>query len=158
MKNRPRGFEALLRPTLREFNEFVRLLDSMTSDNINLKFFQGDVPLERDVERKDGKVQVERKGSIQVLQEWIESRFRPKDKGPMDDLFATFREIRNLRNKPSHAPTEDEFSTKIAADQRELMKRAYGAVRLLRLILSNHPGAEAVQVDEHLADGQIWTM
>ena len=158
VENRPRGFEALLRPTLEEFNDFVRLLDSMTSDNINQKFFQDDVPLERDVERKDGKVQVERKGSIQVLQEWIEARFRPKDKAPMDQMFATFREIRKLRNKPSHAPTENEFSTKIAADQRQLMKRAYGAVRLLRLILANHPGAETVKVDEHLIDGQIWTI
>ena len=158
VENRPRGFEALLRPTLKEFNEFVRLLDSMTSDNINLKFFQNDLPLERDVERKDGKVQVERKGSIQILQEWIEARFRPKDIGPMDEMFATFREVRKLRNKPSHAPTEDQFSTKIAVDQRELMKRAYGAVRLLRLVLANHPGAEAVKVDEHLADGQIWTI
>lgn len=158
VKNRPCGFEALLRPTLKEFNEFVRLLDSMISDNINLKFFQDDVPLERDVERRDGKVQVERKGSLQVLQEWIEARFRLKDKAPMDEMFATFREIRKLRNKPSHAPTENEFSTKIASEQRELMQRAYGAVRMLRLILANHPGAETVKVDEHLIDGQIWTI
>lgn len=158
VENRPRAFEALLRPTLREFNEFVRLLDSMISDNIHLKFFRGDVPLERDIERKDGKIQVEKKGTLQVLQEWVEARFRPNDKAPVDDMFATFREVRRLRNKPSHAPTEDEFSTKIAADQRELMKRSYGAIRLLRLILANHPGAELVKVDEHLADGQIWTI
>lgn len=158
VENRPRGFEALLRPTLKEFNDFVRVLDSMISDNINLKFFQDDVPLERDVERKDGKVQVERKGSIKVLQEWIERRFRPKDKAPMEEMFATFREIRRLRNKPSHTPTEDEFSIEIAANQRDLMKRAYGAVRLLRLVLANHPGAGAVKVDEHLADGRIWTI
>lgn len=157
VENRPRGFEALLRPTLKEFNDFVRLLDSMISDNINLKFFQGDVALERDVERKDGKVQVERKGSIQVLQEWIEARFRPKEKDPMDDMFATLREIRKLRNKRSHAPIEDEFSTKIAADQRKLMKRAYGAIRQLRLVLANHPGAETVKVGKILADGRIWT-
>jgi hypothetical protein len=156
--NRPRAFEALLRPTLREFNEFVRLLDSMISDNINPKFFRGEIPLERDVERKDGKIQVERKGTLQVLQEWVEARFRPKDKDPMDEMFDIFREVRRLRNKPSHAPTEDEFSTKIAADQRELMKRAYGAVRLLRLILANHPDASHVKVSEHLADGRIWTI
>lgn len=158
VENRPRGFEALLRPTLKEFNDFICLLDSMMSDNINLKFFQNDVPLERDVERKDGKVQVERKGSIQVLQEWIEARFRPKDKALMEEMFATFRKIRSLRNKPSHAPTDDEFSIKIAAEQRELMKSAYGAVRSLRLVLANHPGAEAVDVNEQLADGQIWTI
>jgi hypothetical protein len=155
---RPRGFEALLRPTLKEFNDFTRLLDSMISDNINLKFFQDDISLERDVERKDGKIQVERKGSLSVLEEWIMSRFRPKDRTPMDDMFATFRQIRKLRNKPSHAPVEDEFSLEIAAQQRELMIKAYGAIRMLRLVLVNHPGAGAVKVDEHLADGQIWTI
>jgi hypothetical protein len=158
VENRPRAFEALLRPTLREFNEFVRLLDSMISDNISLKFFQGDVALERDIQRKDGKVQVERKGSLQALQDWVEARFKPKDQAPMDEMFATFREIRKLRNKPSHTPTEDEFSSDIAADQRTLMKRAYGAIHLLRLILANHPGAEQVTVDKHLADGRIWTI
>lgn len=76
----------------------------------------------------------------------------------MEEMFATFREIRRLRNKPSHTPTEDEFSIEIAANQRDLMKRAYGAVRLLRLVLANHPGAGAVKVDEHLADGRIWTI
>ena len=156
--SRPRAFEALLRPTRKEFNDFVRLLDSMTSDNINLKFFGNDVILERDVPRKDGKVQVERKGTIQVLQEWVEARFHPTEKAPMDEMFATFREIRKLRNKPAHAPVEDEFSINIAAEQRELMKRAYGAVRLLRLVLAKHPGAEAVEIDEHLVDGRIWTI
>jgi hypothetical protein len=158
VENRPRGFEALLRPTLKEFNDFVRLLDSMTSDNINLKFFQDDVPLERETERNDGRVQVERKGSIQVLQEWIEARFHPKEKSSMDEMFNTFREIRKLRNKPSHTPMENEFSITIASEQRELMKRAYGAVRLLRLILVNHPKARTVKIDRHLIDGRIWTI
>ena len=158
VENRPRGFEALLRSTLKEFNDFVRLLDSMISDNININFFKHDVSIEKDIKRKDGKIQVERKGSIQILQEWIEERFHPKNKSQMNEMFSTFREIRKLRNKPSHAPTENEFSIAIAVEQRELMKRAYGAIRLLRLILVNHPGAEVVKVDKHLTDGKIWTI
>lgn len=155
--DRPKGFASLLRPTLREFNEFIRLLDSMISDNINLKFFQDDVDFERETERPDGRIQVDRKGSLQILQEWIESKFRPSDPAPMTKIFATFREVRKLRNKPSHSAVEDEFSTHISTNQQDLMVRAYEAIRTLRLILANHPKAKGVEVGEALYKGLIWS-
>jgi hypothetical protein len=53
---KPRGFGFLIRPTLREFNDFVHLLDKMLSDNLNKKFFGDDIPLEQEEVRNDGKI------------------------------------------------------------------------------------------------------
>ena len=49
------------------------------------------------------------------------------------------------------------FSTDIASQQRELMRRSYEAVRTLRLTLANHPAAKSVKVDDLLYEGRIWT-
>jgi hypothetical protein len=155
-ETRPRGFGSLLRPTLRELNDFIRLLDSMISDNIDTKFFKKEVSSEKQVERKDGKIQVERKGTLQMLQEWVETKFSAKEPEPMQEIFTTFREIRKLRSKPSHKAVEDQFSLDIAKQQRDLMREAYVAVRTLRLLFANHPAAKSVEVFSMLYEGKIW--
>jgi hypothetical protein len=155
---RPKGFSSLLRPTVREMNDFVRLLDGMISDNINLKFFKDDVALEKEIDLGNGRFRVERKGTLQILEEWIRSKFRPKDEAPMNALFVAFRDVRKLRNKPAHAHVEDKFDAAIGKQQRELVLSAYEAVRTLRLVLANHPLAKEVEVDEFLYEGRIWSM
>lgn len=45
-EKRPVEFSFLVRPTRKEFNAFVLLLDKMISENINRVFFQDEVPLE----------------------------------------------------------------------------------------------------------------
>jgi hypothetical protein len=155
--NRPKAFASLLRPTVREFNDFVRLLDSMISDNINRDFFRGAISLESEKERPDGRVEVRQKGTIQLLEEWLRSRVRLRDPAPMEAMFSEFKNVRKLRNKPAHAPIEDAFSREIVNEQRNFMIRVYKAVRTLRLILANHPAAKDVEVDELLRKGMIWT-
>lgn len=155
--NRPKGFASLLRPTLREFNDFVRLLDSMLSDNIDKKFFGSDVSLETEQTRSDGKVIVQQKGTLRLLRDWLEKSFRPGDPKPVEEMHATFGRVRQLRNKPSHSVQEDEFSKEIVQQQRELMIGAYSALRTLRLILANHPAARLIEIDEHVREGLIWT-
>lgn len=56
--NKPRNFGFLVRPTLAEYNAFTLTLDKMMSDNINKKFFMGEVPDETEQERDDGKIVV----------------------------------------------------------------------------------------------------
>lgn len=153
---RPKAFASLLRPTLREFNDFVRLLDVMLSDNLSTDFFNGEVPLESEHERPDGRIEVRRRGSIQILESWIALKFRPRDPDPVKEMFATLRRIRAMRNKPSHSALEDEFSKEIAENQRNLMIDAYAAVRLLRLILANHAKAKTIEIDEQVREGLIW--
>ena len=69
--NPPKAFGFLLRPTLEEFNAFVQLLDKIVSENLNHDVFQGEVPLEEDELRWDGKVVVRQLGTIQLLDRWI---------------------------------------------------------------------------------------
>ena len=158
--SRPKEFAFLIRPTLSAFNSFVLLLDQMMSDNINKKFFEGEIADEYDYEREDGKIEVRRKGTIAILEEWIDQYFRPADDGPINDMKAAFRKVRKLRQKPAHSVQEDVFDQKYLKDQRKLMLDAYGAVRTLRQILASHPRVKAdpPDINEQLWRGEIWSM
>jgi hypothetical protein len=155
---RPREFSFMLRPTLRELHSFCLLLDKMMSDNINKSFFAGDVPLESDQMRPDGKVVVTQHGTISLLETWLRKYFHPADKGELDLIFATFRKVRNLRQKPAHSVNEDEFDQNHFKFQRQLMNEAYNSVRFIRLAFANHPAVKRnpPTICDELRDGKIW--
>jgi hypothetical protein len=155
-EERPKNFGFLLRTTTKEFEAFVHLLDKLLSDNINKEFFASDLELFRSEHRKDGSIVEVQKGTIQLLEEWLKSRFRPVDTEPLQQLFTTLRHIRKLRQKPAHAVEEDRFDPHLYKQQRELINEAYTAVRTLRLILANHPKAKGYTVSKHLHEGRIW--
>jgi hypothetical protein len=155
---RPKEFGFLLRPTESEFNSFMLLLDKMMSDNLNKKFFEDDVELESEEERADGKIVVKQKGTIQILESWVNKYFRPADRKPIDDMVAIFRKVRDLRQKPAHKVNADVFDQEYFRKQREIVVNAYDAVRTLRLILANHPAVKAnpPHISDHLFKGEIW--
>lgn len=159
-ESRPKEFAFLIRPTLSAFNAFVLLLDQMISENINKKYFEGEVSDEHEHEREDGKIEVRKKGTIAILEEWIATKFRAEDDDPVTDMIATFKKVRKLRQKPAHSIQEDAFDQKYIIDQRQLMLDAYTAVRTLRQILANHPRVKTdpPDIDEQLWRGEIWTM
>ena len=154
--DRPRGFGAILRPTANEFNDFVHLLDKMMSENINRGFFQNDVSDEQMEIRKDSKVVVRRKGTIQMLEEWFTTNFCTSDPKPLQEAFDAFRKVRRLRQKPAHAVSEDLFDSSFIHKQRLIIEKAYDAVRVLRLCLADHPRAKSVEVRDELKTGKIW--
>jgi hypothetical protein len=156
--SRPREFSFLLRPTLHEFNSFTLLIDKFMSDNINKNFFRGDIELEIESERGDGKIIVSQKGTIQLLEQWVNKFFRPADPGPILEMISSFKKVRSLRQKPAHSVKENEFDQKYFKDQRELIKEAYNAVRTIRLILANHPAVKVdpPEIDPMLFEGKIW--
>lgn len=157
---RPKEFAFLIRPTLSAFNSFVLLLDQMMSDNINKNFFAGEIAEVYDHVRDDGKIEVRKKGTIAILEEWIDRYFRVQDDGPIKEMKSAFRKIRKLRQKPAHSVQEDAFDQKYIKDQRKLILDAYGAVRTLRQILANHPKVKAnpPDINEQLWKGEIWQM
>ena len=135
-ENRPKNFASLLRPTVREFNQFAQTLDAMISDNIKKDFFLSDISSDTKIPVGSGEFKVEPKGTLLMLSEWLALRFRAPDRKPLLDMLATFKEIRELRSKPAHTPVNDEFSKEIAAQQRDLMSRAYTGIRTLRLMFA----------------------
>ncbi|OYV07224.1 MAG: hypothetical protein CFE26_02075 [Verrucomicrobiales bacterium VVV1] len=145
----------MIRPTAKEFYDFVLLLDQIMSDNINKRFFGDDVPLEEENERKDGKVEVRQRGTIALLQDWINLMFHPVDPAPMEGMITTFRKIRGLRQKPAHSTIDNDFDQQYFKDQRSLIVEAYKAVRLIRLVFTNHPNCRGHKIEDILYDGRI---
>jgi hypothetical protein len=157
-EERPMEFGFLLRPTASEFNDFMLLLDKMMSDNIDKKFFENDVGLEIDEERADGKIVVHQKGTIQILESWVNKYIRPVDSTPIDHMISTFKKVRKLRQKPAHKVNTNEFDQAIFKKQRDIVVDAYDSVRTLRMMLANHPAVKANPpiINEQLFNGEIW--
>ncbi len=155
---RPDGFGILLRPTRKEFRDFALLLDQLLSDDLNRDFFKGDVDLVRKLTDEHGNPVPQPKGTIQLLEEWLGKKFRPADPEPMKQMFADFRAVRKVRQKPAHKVEDNHFDQKYVAEQRDLIGSAFGAVRTLRMVLENHPAARKDQVPDYLREAKIWTM
>ena len=135
------------------------LLDKMLSENIDKRFFRKEVPEEIETERKDGKIIVQSKGSLQMLDEWMRTYFRTSDWSPWDESIAGLREVRKLRQKPAHSMDENKFDQQYFKKQRELIIKSYGAVRTLRMQLENHVAVKTadIVVPDWLREGKIWT-
>src|SRR5690606_27931699 len=127
--------------------DFILLLDKMISDNFNRGFFKVKIELID----KDGK----EKGTITLLDEWLNMSVRFPDPEPKNKMIRVFKEIRQERNEPAHKETEDEWDDKYFIKQKEMMIKAYEAIRTLRLILANHPSAREIKVPDWLYKGDI---
>lgn len=154
---RPRDFAFLLRPTMKEFEAFVHLLDKLLSENINKDFFAGEIADTEEEVRGDGKTVVRNKGTIRMLEEWLAQNFEADDKAKLKKALDTFKDIRKLRQKPAHGIRADEYDEKLFKRQRQLMMDAYGALRYLRKLIASHPDANAVKVNSKVQEGKIWT-
>lgn len=158
--NKPREFSFLVRPTLRDYLSFVHLLDRMLSDNLNIDFFRGHIALDEEITRNDGRIEIRRKGTIRLLNEWIQANFRPleeEDNQVIRDAIQILRDVRQERNRPGHAVVEEAFNQQYFQDQRALIKRAYKVVKTIRSILMLHPRARGVEISEYLENGLIWS-
>lgn len=135
-------FSFLLKPTLKEYNNFIHLLDKLLSDNLNKDFFEHDVPLEKEEERTDGKIIIIQKGTIQLLDEWLDKFFKSNNQGHIKEIIPILKRIRKLRQKPAHIIEENKFDNIYYSKQRELLNNAYKAIRTIRLIFANHPNVK----------------
>lgn len=152
---KPRGFGFLLRPTLKEFNDFCHLLDKMISENINKSFFRRDISLDFEEILPNGKSKITTKGSLYLLEEWLRRVHFPDPK-PKDEMIRIFKKVRKLRQIPAHEVQEDIFNQKYFKQQRKLIIDAYGAIRTLRLIFANHPRVkEYKDIPDWLFKGDI---
>jgi len=114
--------------------------------------------LENEEEREDGKIVVKPKGTIQILESWVNKFFRPSDPVPIKHMIATFKKVRKLRQKPAHKVNINSFDQDIFKKQRIIVIDAYDSVRTLRMLLANHPKTKEnpPQINEQLFKGEIW--
>lgn len=113
---RPAGFGILIRPTKKEFRDFALLLDQLLSDDINIKFFKDDVKLHNILTDEGGNEVKQSVGTIKILDNWLSAKFRTADPEPIKDMFASFRMVRSVRQKPAHKVENNEFDQKYVAE------------------------------------------
>lgn len=155
-ERRPKEFSTFLRPTSKNYQNFIHVLDKLLSDNMNKEFFGNDVPLEDRIERRDGTFEVRKRATLSLLEDWLRKRVRLKDDTVFDETMRPLKEVRELRSKgPAHRLQEDRYDREYHRKQDELMKRVYGALRTLRLMLAIHPRSRECKVPEWLYEGRI---
>jgi len=154
--NKPKNFGFLVQPTKEEYEKFLQLLDKMMSDNLNKEFFKDKVDLIK-LEKREGVFVGQNKGTVTLLQEWLNKIVKFPDPKQKNEMIRIFKEVRKKRSKPAHHVRDDEWDNRFFREQREIIKRAYQAVRTLRLIFANHPIAKTIKVPDWLYKGEIWT-
>lgn len=152
----PREFGFLVRPTLKELNAFILLLDKMISDNISKDFFKDEVSQEYEKTRPDGRIVLHQKGSVSILDEWLHKIYRTDDWQPINEMIACFKDIRRKRQRPAHALDENVFDQEYFRQQRELIIEAYKSIRMLRLLFANSAGCKNVPISAPVFKGEIW--
>lgn len=128
--------------------------DKLLSQNLQPEFFEGEVPLTETVRRRTGEVRVVDRGTIALLEDWLQSSFRTDDETAIPSVIDGLREVRRLRQRPAHAMDKDRYDKAYWAQQDQLVKDAYVSMRTLRLILANYPGAELVGIPEWIREGR----
>jgi hypothetical protein len=156
-RERPKEFSFLIRPTNREYRAFVLTLDQMLSDNISPDFFMDEVEKTEHIQRRDGSVAVQQKGTIKMLEEWLLARFNAREPDLVVAVFDGFRKVRQERQKPAHVLQSDAFDEAYYQQQRDLLVTAHNALRLLRTAFQSHPAVRPNEVaylprDDH----HIW--
>lgn len=153
---RPDEFGWILRPTKKNYRDFIQLLDKMLSDNISRKFFREEVPFEEELERDDGKIEVKQRGTIAILEGWLASVHSAEDERIVK-IICALREVRKQRNKPAHRVKKNEYDDSVTVDQREIVESVYLSLRELRNFLSEQQGAEHYEAPEIIQDtDKIW--
>ncbi len=152
---RPENFHSFFLPTSRNFHLFVLELDKLLSENLNIKFFQDEVPQVRDETRRGRDPIRLRVGSAMQLEDWLQRYFQTSDKTAIETVVGPIKQVRRLRQTPAHRVEQNRFDVGYWAQQEELMKASYRSMRNLRLILAKYPGAEGVEIPDWLSEGRI---
>jgi hypothetical protein len=153
---RPAGLSPFLRPTLRNFNAFILALDKLLSGNINQKFFEGQIQLEYDTQRPDGKIVVTRKGTLALLEEWLRKKIRWDDvEQAIEVVVGPLKRVRALRQSPAHKIQEDEFSKSFDHQQHVIVRDVYTSLSQLRHTVSRHPKAPAIEIPHWIREEKI---
>ncbi|MEL1252171.1 hypothetical protein AAEO57_00175 [Flavobacterium sp. DGU38] len=154
-EERPKEFTFFFVPTLKNYNDFILLLDKMISENIDKDFFEGKIALFEYKEVEEGIVEKQWKGTLQLFEEWLRGEYEFKDQETAAKLFKPLKKIRRERQTPAHRINENEYDSKYIERQKEVMKEAYSVFRNLRFVFQQHPSALDYGIPKWLEKGQI---
>jgi hypothetical protein len=147
----PIGLTTFLRPTAENFNRFVMALDKLLSDSIDFKFFEGRVSLETETPRPDGKIVVQKKGTLALLEEWLLQEVIWSDPVAFRKVvIAPLRDVRRLRQTPAHAFTPDAFSAEYYDKRNQCLWSIFNSLRNIRATFAKHPTAGHISIPDWL--------
>src|SRR5690606_5094663 len=156
-ENRPKEFTFFFTPTLKNYSDFILLLDKMISENINKDFFEGKAELFEYKELGNGLVEKQSKGTLQIFEEWLTSVFNVEGDGTISELFKPLKKIRRERQNPAHRISENQYDLKFTDKQKQIISDAYSVFRNLRNIFHQHPKAKSFEIPNWLENGKIKT-
>lgn len=156
-ENRPKEFTFFFTPTLKNYNDFILLLDKMISENINKDFFDGKIELFDFEKLENGVVERKLKGTLQLFEEWLTKVSFVKGDGAVSVLFKSLKKIRKERQDPAHKINENQYNKIFIDKQKQTMNEAYFVLRNFRNIFQQHPKASNFEIPAWLENGNIKT-
>lgn len=155
-KNWPQNFTFFFSPTRTNYYDFINLLDKYLSENINEKFFEGQLDLHSFEEIEDGVVERRRKGTLQLLSEWLEKNIEWQDENAVSEIMKPLKKVRKERQKPAHSIIINDFDKSYIDKQRVIMRNCNNSLFNLRMLFSNHPNAGEVDIPDWLAEKRVY--
>jgi hypothetical protein len=155
--NRPKEFTFFFTPTLKNYNDFVLLLDKMISDNLNKDFFKDKIEFYDYSELQNGMVERKQKGTLRLLEEWLGGIFNAERDNELKKLFKHFKKIRRERQNPAHRISENEYDKKYIGLQKKLINEAHHSIKGLRHIFQQHPKAKHFEIPDWIENGKVKT-
>ncbi len=148
---KPEGYRSILLPTLKNYYDFVLVMEKLVVHNISLKIFQKDSLYIAKIERKDDNGKD--KGNIAMLQEWLKSNVEAEF-GIDEVIIEPIKYIRKIRQVPAHELTNNEYNLEVFEMQKELMINTYSAIRAIRILFAGHPLTKDAKIPKHLLEGK----
>lgn len=151
---RPESFKTIFRPTRREYFNFVRVLDMMMPRNLNEDFFsefKGPYGLPG-----HGRGAVDHiEGLIAGFSRWLKNWINGGDMDDFDLIFKPFKKIHQWQGKSEEELCPAEYGNKIVRRQNELVIECYNAVKMIRLLFTNHPLVRDYELPDWLLLGKV---
>ena len=148
------GYRIILIPTLKNYYEFVGILEKIVVHNINYDTFQKTALVIKAIERRDKNGEV--KGSLAMLEEWLSINYisyNPYlEERIKDEVFIPLRKIRKERQIYAHELYSNERNNSLYKKQNDLIRSTYDALMILRLILNSHPKNKKLQAPSIIRD------
>ncbi|MBA4203874.1 MAG: hypothetical protein C0457_02690 [Polymorphum sp.] len=150
----PIGLTSFLRPTAHNYDRFVMSMDKLLSENIDIRFFDGKLPREKEIKRENGEIIVQKKGSLALLEEWLLSQIEWEDEESFRNVvIEPLRRVRRERQKPAHEFVDDEHSPDYRKNRKKILWDVFNSLSNIRSTLASHPLAKDIEIPAWL-DGE----
>lgn len=149
----PEGYRTILLPTMKNYYDFVLVVEKMVIHNISVKAFLKDSFKISSIDRKDenGKD----KGSLAMLGEWLHKNIRNTNFDIDDVILKPLRKVRKIRQIPAHELSSNSYDLDVYEKQDDLIKELYEAVSAIRSLFMCHPATRNVEIPEYLLNGRF---